>query len=340
MKLYYYRGCKRNFGDDLNAWLWDRVLPDYFDNDSSTQLCGIGTLIGNNMPIDSKWIILGSGVGYLAIPVNFNSDNWNTLCVRGPLTAEILGLHPEKAITDGAFYLSFLPEYTPMPESERHGVVFMPHHKALIVGKWKVACELAGIEFLNPEDDDRKILERLRSAKLVIAEAMHAAIVADTLRVPWIPVATSVEINSFKWLDWTMSMELPYNPISLPQTSSLESFRRLFLTLRGDKFFLSKQEKDLAIAHFKRMQKIKSNKWWALYKKATGLFYHIGKYSLMFLETIQHKKGCGPHIQLAADALCEVVQSKSYLSDNAIFEKRKSQMKACLEEAKRLASPS
>ena len=39
---------------------------------------------------------------------------------------------------------------------------------------------------------------------------MHGAIVADTLRVPWIPVRTNPKILPFKWLDWCQSVKLPY----------------------------------------------------------------------------------------------------------------------------------
>jgi len=47
---------------------------------------------------------------------------------------------------------------------------------------------LAGVTFLDPFEDSEKMVQRIRRAKLVIADAMHAAIVADALRVrgfPW-----------------------------------------------------------------------------------------------------------------------------------------------------------
>lgn len=36
---------------------------------------------------------------------------------------------------------------------------------------------------------------------MVLADAMHAAIIADAMRVPWLPLITSPQINTFKWLD-------------------------------------------------------------------------------------------------------------------------------------------
>lgn len=56
------------------------------------------------MPHARKWYVLSSGVGYGFPPSHFGKDNWNILCVRGPLSANILNLPPEKFITDGAAF--------------------------------------------------------------------------------------------------------------------------------------------------------------------------------------------------------------------------------------------
>jgi succinoglycan biosynthesis protein ExoV len=45
---------------------------------------------------------------------------------------------------------------------------------------------------------------------------MHAAIVADTFRIPWVPVVTNARINEFKWRDWTSSLDLEYAPERIP----------------------------------------------------------------------------------------------------------------------------
>ena len=45
---------------------------------------------------------------------------------------------------------------------------------------------------------------------------MHGAIVADALRVPWIPARLYGHFMEFKWRDWTESIEVPLELASMP----------------------------------------------------------------------------------------------------------------------------
>ncbi len=223
MKLFYYKDDNGNFGDAINEWLWEELIPGIWNGLSGGTVSGIGTILGSRMPHARRWIVMSSGAGYSPVSAAFLRARRDVICVRGPLTAAFLGIDSEKAVTDGAILLSLLPRCRPAPRSRRHGIVFMPHHKKIYrFGAWKDACDRAGIEFLAPSRDSRFLVERIRHARLVLADAMHAAIVADTLRVPWIPVRISAETNDFKWLDWTLSMEVPYIPVNVPPSSLLE----------------------------------------------------------------------------------------------------------------------
>ncbi|MCJ7996439.1 polysaccharide pyruvyl transferase family protein [Rhizobium cremeum] len=235
MKVFYYQDPQKNFGDDLNEWIWERLLPGVWDEDDSSLFAGIGTIIGPLMQpfADRKWTVFGSGVGYGPLPTGFGGKNWNIACVRGPLTAQLLRLAPETAVCDGAMLLRRLPEFAPLPEVERNGTIFMPHHSALHYGDWEAVCQRAGIEYVSPRSDSIETLERIRRAKLVIADAMHAAIVADAMRVPWVPVSVSPNTSTFKWLDWTMSLNLPYMPVNLPSSNPVEASRNFFSVAAG-----------------------------------------------------------------------------------------------------------
>jgi succinoglycan biosynthesis protein ExoV len=217
MKLYYYKHPSGNFGDDLNPWIWESLAPELFDDDESQILVGIGTLINDKAPTAPLKLVFGSGVGYNGAPKL--DERWRFLCVRGPRSAQFLGLAPSLAISDPAVLLTQVAG--PAPE-KTGGVVFMPHHGSLHNADWRPVCAQAGVEFLDPSDDARETVGKIRGARLVIAEAMHAAIVADAFRVPWIPVSCYDHLLEFKWRDWTDSLHMDYQSTTLPRLWDME----------------------------------------------------------------------------------------------------------------------
>ncbi|WP_157755400.1 polysaccharide pyruvyl transferase family protein [Marinobacter salinus] len=186
----------------------------------SKEVCivGIGTLINDknvnflrNFP---KKIVFSSGVGYGGLTRTFD-DSWDFSCVRGPNSAEQLRLKKERGICDGAVLLSDF--YPVIPKQQRNeGIVFIPHLKT----DWSAGIPLskmakrAGASYLPPNVPLDEFIAAVSGADLVITEAMHGAILADTMRVPWIPVNVH-EHNRFKWEDWFSSLELKYQSHSL-----------------------------------------------------------------------------------------------------------------------------
>lgn len=232
MKLFYYKAPGGNFGDDLNAWLWSAVEPRLFtDPDDGYTLVGIGTLLGIRMSADTGIkLVIGTGTG-LEQPQPLD-DSWKVLGVRGPLTARVMGLPPSAVVGDGAFLLRALPAYRTAPP-QRAGVGFMPHVYAAGLGDWEAACRQAGIAFLDPRAPYRETLDAMHGCSLVLADAMHGAIVSDTLRVPWVPLISSCEINTFKWMDWAMSVKVPYRPTELRYISVIHALRDWYWPLTG-----------------------------------------------------------------------------------------------------------
>ena len=269
MKLFYYQDPHGNFGDDVNAWLWNRFIPEAFqDENDGVTFSGIGTIIGPRMHDEGRWIVFGSGIGYGPPPPSFGGTDWRIPCVRGPLTTRMLGLPESAAVVDPAVLIGTLPEYAPLPDSEREGVLFMPHHEALSTGAWRAAAERAGLGFVDPRDDSKQTIERLRRAKLVVADAMHAAIVADCLRTPWVAVSTSSETSTFKWLDWSQSLGMGYTPQRLPASTAQEGLRSATLHLYG-KRFTTEPNPDAAVRHLTRDLASKRHPW-SYRRRATG----------------------------------------------------------------------
>lgn len=216
LQLFYWDGG--NFGDDLNIWLWSKLLPHVVDTETPYKrqgmrplFLGIGTILSDALPKSQSKIIFGSGAGYYEFPTVDSS--WKVYCVRGPLTAQKLGLDRKYAITDPAALIRMI-ELPNVPKEFRYA--FMPHHSSIIGTDWRAVCESMGIKYIDPTQDFSKCLNDIRASEIVIAEAMHAAIVADALRMPWVPVNFhGKDINSFKWNDWCQSLGIKYSPHTL-----------------------------------------------------------------------------------------------------------------------------
>lgn len=211
MKLWYWDGG--NFGDDLNTWLWEQLFPKPINQCFSDDVLflGIGSVLNHRIPEHpAKKIVFGSGFGYGSLP--HLTDRWHFYCVRGPLTAKALGLSENVAISDSAMLVRELIE----PAETFQHVAFMPHHWTAMKGDWKSICESVSIQYIDPKGSVSNTLEVIRHSSLLITEAMHGAIIADALRVPWIPVRSRRGILNFKWQDWSNSLNLDHKFELLP----------------------------------------------------------------------------------------------------------------------------
>lgn len=228
MKIHLLKEVHGNFGDELNHWLWHALLPDVWSDDDDVLFVGIGTILDKNLPPARMRIVFGTGAGYTAAPPDISGDSprWRIYGVRGPLTARALKLDRRFVMTDPAILLATLQEFEGL---HRRGVIFIPHWKSVRYGCWETICKTLGIEFVDPCQDSKSVVRRIASAEKVIAESMHAAIIADAFRVPWIPIALSREVSPFKWVDWAASMNVPYSPVCLPASNRIEHIRNASL---------------------------------------------------------------------------------------------------------------
>ncbi len=320
--LHFTEGDVSNFGDDLNVWMWRQLMPHLWNESDDIYFSGIGTILRRDlMPVGRKWVVMGSGVGYTPPPRDFGGPLWQVLAVRGPLSASILGIDPTLAVTDAAILLASLQEYKPVPESSRSGTVFMPHYQSLHAGNWEAVCKQAGVTFLDPRLESRVVLEVLRHAKLVLADAMHAAIVADTMRVPWVPLVTSATINTFKWLDWTETLSLPYEPQRLPPSSLLEALRDATLGFYGESFYLRRATIQDALRDYRRKQYLKGRAWWRIYRAGSSRILtrypdKVLRHNILSGWRIRSDENC---IAKAAQALRLAAEGSSYLSNDEVF---------------------
>lgn len=323
MQIYYFqRGDRSNFGDDLNRWLWEELAPGKWSSNSDVCFAGIGTIISQDLLSPwSKWVVFGSGAGYSPLPQDFGSSRWKVVALRGPLSCKILG-HPSRlGVIDGAALISSLPRLKPLPDDRRSGIAFMPHFESVCTGHWEKVCTRAGIEYLDPHAPSELLVERIRKAKLVLADAMHAAIVADSLRVPWIPLMTSPHINAFKWLDWTLSVDAPYRPIMLPPSSMVEVLRNRTLGWYGERYGTAMPSVDDVLRDYEQLRLTKEKWWWPVYSQWCRRLVSSVPRELANSRCAAgwRLKSDEPYIDKAATALLQAAASSSYLSSDRIL---------------------
>ena len=208
MKLFYYVDPKGNFGDDLNPWLWGQLIPELLDENAEQLLVGIGSILDHRLPATPVKHVLGSGVGYGNLP--HVDDRYVFHAVRGHLTAKALGLTRHRVITDSAVLVR---RAAPLPGGvRRHNFGFMTTGHSEHHYDWQTLCQELGFRFISCHWSVDRVLHEIGNCRTLISEAMHGAIVADALRVPWLPVALDKTVLPFKWKDWLSTLDLPYEP--------------------------------------------------------------------------------------------------------------------------------
>ncbi|MFT4160516.1 polysaccharide pyruvyl transferase family protein, partial [Shinella sp.] len=222
MKPYYWESQHGNFGDDLNLWLWDFLLPGFREAHEDVLLVGVGTVLNSALlPKEGRKLVLGSGFGYGTLPDMRDRDLWDVRCVRGPLTAGKVGVPEELGIVDPAVLVTDMPEFANQPK--RHKCAFVPHWESAVAGLWPVVCATAGIHYIDPRGEAKDVIGEIAACELIIAESMHGAILADAFRVPWVAVSTSANINGFKWRDWAATVGVDPTARRIPISTRAEA---------------------------------------------------------------------------------------------------------------------
>ena len=331
MRIFYYQAPQGNFGDDINQWLWEELLPGRWDDEADTLFCGIGTIIGNDMPAAARICVFSSGIGYRPPPPDLWSGRWTVGALRGPLTAQVVG-RPDLAAADGALLLSTLPRLAPIPVDDRRDILFVPHYEAVDEGDWAQACDRAGVRLVDPRQCAHRVIDDIRRARLVIADSMHAAIVADAMRVPWVAVASSPRINSFKWLDWTLSLDLPYDPAPLPSISLRSAYHGQAQRIVAEDYRLPRPSRDRALAQYALMARRERSGWWRAWKPRIKHHLRVAPSRLNRLAAMGGivARWDERQVDRVAAALAQAARAPACLSGDAIFGRRVDQLQTAL----------
>lgn len=175
-------------------------------------LVGLGTILDDRLPeVEGCKIVFGSGVRSLTPPACL-ARGWDVRFVRGPISAAVTGAH---SITDPAYAVRLLPRWSEAaigPSNQGAPIGVMPHFGSLSAAPWEAICRRTGRIFLDPTAPVEVVLASIASCSGVITEAMHGAILADAMRVPWARMGAhawrreGLHVHGLKWMDWALSM--------------------------------------------------------------------------------------------------------------------------------------
>jgi len=225
MNLIFYKSEKGNFGDDLNSWLWPQLFGEkILLENSDTAFLGIGSILMKNSFFIEKAntyknkIVFGTGLRSIKEEISFD-DSWNIMFLRGPYSSLKLTNSLNNYISDSAYCIGLLPNYNDLLKiPKKHKLSFIPYFKSIDKVNWEAICKQLGWNLILPTGNNVEgFINEIASSEQVISEAMHGAIIADVLRVPWkrlrfySHIYEGEGVSEFKWNDWLLSVDITKN---------------------------------------------------------------------------------------------------------------------------------
>jgi succinoglycan biosynthesis protein ExoV len=221
MKLLYYNDSP-NVGDQLNEYIWKKEFQLLLeDKREDIDLLAIGSILHKSLCKGNKTIVFGTGARSSDSLPNID-EKWDIRFVRGPNTVYALKKQNinVKYITDPGLLISkyFSVEPTKQNKNKKKTVGIVPYYRSNHEA-WAKVAEVAGLVFISPTLDVDTFCKKVKACDLILTEAMHGAIIADSFRIPWISYTSSTNIfenetHNFKWNDWCNSVDIEFDELS------------------------------------------------------------------------------------------------------------------------------
>lgn len=234
MKVFYHRAPSGNVGDDLNAVLWQRLVPDLQQLATAEWLIGVGTILDRRIDaLPGRKIVMGSGLRPDTADHYRFTGEVRFAAVRGVLTAQRLGLGNAVTLGDPGFLVAQCWQPRKVIFNR---IGFIPHIYSEQWSSMAAAAADAGLHVISPTLPLDDFLEQLHGCARVYCESLHGAIFADALRVPWARVRICSHlyegegVAEFKWRDAFSVFDLPVTAVNraaiLPMKRSWPLLRR------------------------------------------------------------------------------------------------------------------
>ncbi|TKJ96929.1 hypothetical protein PlfCFBP13513_16140 [Plantibacter flavus] len=224
----------KNFGDEMNRSVLQYVTGRdvVWAPSNRAEVVAIGSILDLYLKNPGNAAVWGTGLRALPIPgseARMRSELRTILAVRGPRTADALGVDPSVPIGDPGLLAPALIDRTLVQRTSQ--VMFVPHFRVWHTREGRAelaAARRRGIEIVPPNLHPVEVVRRLASARFVLSSSLHGVIVSHALGVP----AQLISVNDggtepgFKFQDYFESVGASEGALPMPKDAS--ALERIF----------------------------------------------------------------------------------------------------------------
>jgi succinoglycan biosynthesis protein ExoV len=233
----YIRWPGNNFGDNLNDIIFKETLgitdtisygPNIFKIEiGSDVILGLGTILSSRFLPQTSFTVFGSG----AKGKSFRLPHANILFVRGRISCDLLGIPHSRAWGDAAYSIhDYIQQHSSTSKKYRIGII--PHLQNINHEIYRNCPDDCCI--IDVRDPVCDVINQISQCHMIAAEAMHGAICADILRVPWANIWINDHFRSEKWHDWISAFD---QTLELNHINDLSDTKTLSYELTDDARF-------------------------------------------------------------------------------------------------------
>lgn len=210
LKAYWWRRLK-NFGDaitpDILSYMSGRSV-EYIEPQFS-DIVAIGSILNNADETERPNGIYVWGSGAMDPLLKMQKTNIKYAAVRGPLTADVIGLSEATFGDPGLLISDIVPPSTP---TDRVGVLL--HHSKQPSPWLSELVEKESDRFvLIPavDDDYLGVIRQISSCSHIFSSSLHGLIVADSYGIPntWLDPDGNHDFPRFKFRDYAAGVVRP-----------------------------------------------------------------------------------------------------------------------------------
>jgi pyruvyltransferase len=211
--IYWARGEVRNWGDDLNPWLFKKIAGRnavYCPHSNVGRLLMVGSILQDAGPLDDCW-----GTGFISSKLHKPPKLRVAHAIRGPLSRTILeqaGIEASYVYGDPALLVS---KYVCVATDKKHSIGVIPHYIDLNMGI--ELCKEISAELIPVSLGIEDFVLKVSQSELIISSSLHGLICAESLGIPaiWARFSDNLLGGDFKFEDYIAGTERSFKSVKV-----------------------------------------------------------------------------------------------------------------------------